>query len=243
MVGSLSSTWAIEVQGLTKAFALRKVLRGIDLRVRRGGFLTIFGPNGSGKTTLLKILSTLIKPTAGRICISGYELGEDASAIRRIIGVVSHNTLLYDDLTPYENLRFYGRMYDVPQLEERIASVIAQVGLASRLHDRVRTLSRGMQQRLSIARALLHNPSILLLDEPETGLDPQATAALGEILQGMKAGERTVVMTTHNLERGLSMGDHVVILANGTIAYEELERPLDMADFRGTYYRYTGVRS
>ncbi len=242
MIEKKNEEWAVEVGGLTKSFGSLLVLRGIDLRVKKGEFLTIFGPNAAGKTTLIKILATLSKPSSGEVRLAGLQLQDDATEIRRRIGVVTHQTLLYDDLTVCENLRFYGRMYDVPNLEERIATVIRQVGLEARLHDRVRTLSHGMQKRASIARAVIHNPSIVLLDEPEAGLDPHATAMLVEILDTLYSGERTVVMTTHNLERGLQMGDRVAILARGKIVYEEPRLSLDTASFQETYYRYTGAR-
>lgn len=153
------------------------------------------------------------------------------------MGLVSHQTLLYGDLTPDENLRFYGRMYDVPDLEDRIGTVLRQVGLEGRRHDPVRTFSRGMQQRLAIARAILHRPSVLLLDEPDTGLDQHAAEMLHELLATVGTQGRTVLMTTHNLERGLSMGDRVAILAGGRIAYEADKDVLGVGDFREIYYR------
>lgn len=234
-------SWAIEAQDLTKSFGSQPALRGVDLKVSKGEFVTVLGPNGAGKTTLIKVLATLSRPSSGTIRIAGLDLRENPAQIRRHIGVVTHQTLLYDDLTAYENLKFYGKMYDIADLKEQIHDVTARVGLTPRLHDRVRTLSRGMQQRLSIARALIHNPSILLLDEPETGLDQHAMAMLEELLATVNPGERTVVVTTHNLERGLRMGNHVVILSRGRIAYEESKGPFDVVSLREIYYRCTGV--
>jgi len=238
---SASQAWAIEVQGLTKSFGNHLALKGVELRVREGEFLTIFGPNGSGKTTLIKVLATIMKPSSGNVRVAGFDLRDSPVPIRRKIGVVSHQTFLYDDLTAFENLKFYGRMYDVPNLEARIHEVITKVGLASRLHHQVRTLSRGMQQRLSIARAVLHRPSIMLLDEPETGLDQYATARLREVLDTLSAENGTVIMTTHRLEYGLEMGDQVAILAGGRIAYQESKQSLDVDSLRQTYYRLTGT--
>jgi len=238
---SASQAWAIEVQGLTKSFGNHLALKGVELRVREGEFLTIFGPNGSGKTTLIKVLATTMKPSSGSVRVAGFDLRDSPIPIRRKIGVVSHQTFLYDDLTAFENLKFYGRMYDVPNLEARIDEVITKVGLASRLHHQVRTLSRGMQQRLSIARAVLHRPSIMLLDEPETGLDQYATARLREVLDTLSAENGTVIMTTHRLEYGLEMGDQVAILAGGRIAYQESKQSLDVDSLRQTYYRLTGT--
>jgi len=230
---------AIYIKGVTRRFGNKPVLRGIDLEVKEGEFFSIFGPNGAGKTTLIKVLATLLRPSAGSVRIAGLYLGDNSAKIRRRIGVVGHQTFLYDELTSYEILKFYGMMYDVPNLEERIHELITKVGLASRLHDRVRTLSRGMQQRLSIARALVHNPSIVLLDEPETGLDQYAGEMLVEILNDPKTRKRTVVMTTHNLERGLELSDHVAILAKGKIAYKESKQSLNLASVQEAYYHYT----
>ncbi len=240
--GSTSRSWAIEVQGLTKSFGNHLALKGIELRVREGEFLTIFGPNGSGKTTLIKVLATIMKPSSGRVRVAGFDLQDSPVPIRRKIGVVSHQTFLYDNLTAFENLKFYGRMYDVPHLEERIREVITRVGLASRLHHQVGTLSRGMQQRLSIARAVLHHPSIMLLDEPETGLDEYAMAMLGEMLDTLSAEVGTLIMTTHHLEYGLEMGDQVAILAGGRIVYQESKQSLDVNSLRQTYYHFTGAK-
>ena len=234
-------SWAVEVQNVTKAFGTRFALRGVDLQVGKGEFLALFGSNGAGKTTLLKVLATLLKPTSGSIRIADLDQKENAREIRRHIGVVSHQTFLYDDFTAYENLKFYGKMYAVPNIEERIPEAFMNVGLPkSRLHDRVGTYSRGMQQRLAIARAVLHNPAIVLLDEPETGLDQQAGAMLREMVSTFREGGRTTVMATHSLERGLEMGDHVVILAKGKVAYEESTRDLTLNSLREAYYYHTG---
>ena len=156
--GSSVSTPAVEVKSLTKSFGSRLALKGVDLVVGEGEFLTILGPNGAGKTTLLQILATVSRASSGKIRIGGLEVGKESTEIRRRIGYVSHQTLLFDDLTAYENLKFYGRMYDVPDLDRRIHSLAEKMELSSRLHQLVRTLSRGMQQRLSIVRALLHDP-------------------------------------------------------------------------------------
>jgi len=237
-----SNTDLIEVKGVTKSFGTYRALRGVNLQVEKGQFLTIFGPNGAGKTTLIRVLATLIRPTGGSVRIAGLNIQEDAAKVRREIGIVAHQTLLYDELTAYENLKFYGKMYDVPNLEDRIRELITKVGLSSRIHDRVHTFSRGMQQRLSIARALIHNPSIVLLDEPETGLDKQAIAMLGEILKAPDTEKRTMVMTTHSLERGLEMGTQIAIMAKGKVAYEESKDSLTLSSLQEAYHNYTGVK-
>lgn len=234
-----AATWAIEALGLEKSFGEHRALRGIDLRMSRGECLVIFGPNGAGKTTLLKILSTLVKPSAGSVWLDGIDIRDKPVQIRRKVSLVSHQTFLYDNLTVYENLKFYGKMYDVADLEKRIREVISWVQLESRLHDRVGTLSHGLQQRASIARAILHNPSILLLDEPEVGLDPQASAMIRDVLVSINAGSRTVVMATHNLERGLELGDNVIILNRGKVVYQASRDEVDAVNFRQVYDQFT----
>jgi heme exporter protein A len=230
-----SSTRAIEARGLEKSFGEHRALRGIDLTVSRGECLVIFGPNGAGKTTLLKILSTLMKPSAGSVWLDGIDIRDKPVQIRRKISLVSHQTFLYDDLTVLENLRFYGKMYDITDLERRIREVVSWVHLESRLHDRVGTLSRGLQQRVSMARAVLHSPSILFLDEPEVGLDPHASTMVSDVLGGTGSGGRTVVMTTHNLERGLELGDSIVILNRGKIVYQAPARKLGKVNIQQVY--------
>jgi heme exporter protein A len=236
----------IEVRGLVKSFGSKVALGGVDLEVAEGEFLTLVGPNGAGKTTLIRILATLTRPTRGNVRIAGCDLARQGTEVRQRIGLASHQTLLYDDLSAEENLRFYGRMYEVPKLEERITALLQRVGLEHRRHDLVRTFSRGMQQRLSIARALLHDPAVLLLDEPYTGLDQQAAEVLREVLVpslspprlgGMKGGarSRTVLMTTHDLERGLELCDRAVILVNGRIVYQAGRGDLDTTSFREAY--------
>jgi len=240
-LNSASQAWAIEVQGLTKSLGNHLALRGIDLEVRQGEFVVIFGPNGAGKTTLIKVLATIMNPSSGRVLVDGLNLKNDAEEIRRRIGVVTHQTFLYGNLTAYENLEFYSRMYDVPRHKERIDEVVAMVGMTSRLYDRVGTLSRGMQQRLSIARSLLHKPAIMLLDEPETGLDQQAISMLREALQTEREGKRTIILTTHSLERGLELGDRLLILDKGKIVYEGSRQALDLAGLKQAYQHSTRV--
>jgi len=234
-----SPSWAVEVQGLTKSFGDHHALRGIDLRVGRGKHLVIFGPNGAGKTTLVKILSTLARPSSGKVWLDGIDIRDKPAQIRHKIGLVSHQTFLYDNLTVYENLKFYGKMYDISDLEQKIREVIVWVQLESRLHDRVGTLSHGLQQRASISRAVLHSPSILFLDEPEVGLDPHASTVIRDVLGGINSGSRTVVTITHNLERGLEMSDSIIILNKGKIVYQAAKHEVDTANFQQVYDRCT----
>jgi len=229
----------IHVKGLVKSFGPTMALRGVNLSVPEGQFLTVVGPNGAGKTTMLRILATLSRPTQGVVQIGGRELPQGAAEVRRHIGLVSHQTLLYGDLSAEENLRFYGRMYDVPDLDARVTQVLEQVGLAHRRRDPVRTFSRGMQQRLAIARAVLHRPSLMLLDEPYTGLDQDAAARLETVMSTVGTEGRTVVMTTHDLERGLAVADRVVILVKGRVAFEANRSELDTAAFKEAYRQHT----
>ena len=157
--------------------------------------------------------------------------------MRRAIGVVSHSHLLYEDLTGVENLRFYGRMFGLDNLESRILEVLRRVGLHVRGDQRVRTLSNGLQKRLAIARAILHQPRVLILDEPESGLDPEALEMLGELIQAWKADGGCVLMATHSLEKGMEWGDRVAVLAEGNIALTESRQGLDPREFADTYRR------
>lgn len=230
----------IQIQGLVKSFGHTYALRDVDLKLAQGQFLTIVGPNGAGKTTLLRILATLLKPTSGLVNIDGLDMASRSGEIRRRIGFVSHQSLTYDKLTVEENLKFYGRLYDVVGLEERVDFLIHLVGLHARRRDPARTLSRGMQQRLSIARAIIHQPSLLLLDEPYTGLDQQAAEMLRTLLQTVNEESRTVVMTTHNLQRAVELCDTVAILTSGRIVCEMENENLNLDRLREIYWSYVG---
>lgn len=236
-VVSPANSQAIVVTGLRKGFGDWPVLWDLDLTVEWGQFLVIFGANGVGKTTLLKILSTQARPDAGQVSVGGFERSQDPRSIRRIIGAVPHRSLIYEDMTCQENLRFFARLYQVPQPERRIGDVLNIMGLEGRRNSKAGTLSNGMQKRLSIARAILHEPKILLMDEPEAGLDQEALDMLGSLLEGWSAEGRSVVMTTHNVEQGLAWGDRVAILSGGKMAYDEPKTALDAAAFRGVYQR------
>jgi heme exporter protein A len=181
----------------------------------------------------------LSRPTHGHVSIAGHALPKGADEARRQIGLLSHQPLLYGDLTAEENLRFFGKMYDVPQLEARILELLDRVELIDRRQDRARTFSRGMQQRLAIARALLHDPAVVLLDEPFTGLDPHASDRLEEMLHVLRDGQRTVVMTIHDLERGWAMCDRALVLARGKIVYQARTAAVDVATFRSEFKRVT----
>lgn len=235
----------IEIRGLVKAFGLQAALRGVDLELATGEFVTVLGPNGAGKTTLLRVLATLTKPTAGVVRIGGYDVAKAGSQVRRLIGLVSHQTMLYPHLSAEDNLRFYGRMYDVADhsdVEGRINEVLELVGLTARRSDQVRTFSRGMQQRLTIARAILHQPRVMFFDEPYTGLDQHAASVLSEVLTGVAAAGRTVLLTTHNLERGLVGSDRVIILNRGRVVHDADRAEIDPTSFAGVYQSVTATQ-
>jgi heme exporter protein A len=206
------------VHKLFKRFGSKTVLRGLDFQVRQGEFVAILGPNGAGKTTFLRILATLSRPTLGAVQVAGYALPAQAAAVRARLGVVTHLPLLYGDLNAEENLQFYGRMYGVMGLKPRIDEILGLVGLSERRHDLVRTFSRGMQQRLAIARAILHNPEVMLFDEPHTGLDQDACDMLDRLLKDVAGRGRTVIMTSHDLARVESLATRFDVLSHGVIA-------------------------
>ena len=240
MASESSNKAAIEISGLSKSFGRTRVLRDLDLVVGRGEVLTVLGPNGSGKTTLISILATLAKPDAGEVLVAGAELGRSGRSARRAVGVVTHQPLLYDQLSPYENLTFFGRMFGLSRIEERIEAVSEVMAVTGHLHRRAHTLSHGIRKRVGIARALLHDPPILLMDEPESGLDQEALALLDELLLG-SSPRRSVLMTTHNLDRTIALGRRVAILSRGRVVYES---PLDAdvaENLPETYARYTGA--
>ena len=225
----------IEVKKLVKRFGLKTVLRGVDFTVKPGEFVALLGPNGAGKTTFLRILASLSRPSLGEVKVAGYHLPHHAAAARARLGVVSHLPLLYDDLTAEENLRFYARMYNIPSHELRITEVLEMVGLENRRRDLVRTFSRGMQQRLAIGRAILHDPEVMLFDEPYTGLDQDASSMLDEVLRSVAAQGRTVVMTSHDLARAEDLATRFDILSRGVIAASAARKDLRKTNLLGFY--------
>src|SRR5215813_8212601 len=195
------TSWVIEAENLSKTFAWVPVLRGVSYRVAQGETVAVFGPNGAGKTTFLRLLATLLKPSRGTLRLFGQAPHEPA--VRRRLGFLGHESFLYPDLTPVENLTFYGRAYGLSQLEEQISTALERIGLRDWGNMPVRTFSRGMEQRLALARALLHEPDLLLLDEPYTGLDSSGITTLQTTLARAKGQGKTVVLTTHDFALGL----------------------------------------
>ena len=230
---------AITVQGARVAFGATVVLRGVDLMVPWGARLALLGPNGAGKSTLLRAIATLSRPSGGSVQIAGLDAFAEAVAVRRLIGVVAHQTYLYDELTANENLRFYAELYDLPDPATHVAAILDRVGLAARRNVRAGSLSRGQQQRLTLARALLHDPPLLLLDEPDTGLDLAAFDLLETLILGE---ERTVVMATHNLRQAARLCDRYAILSGGRIARQGMLQAGDGERLESVYTQATGAR-
>jgi heme exporter protein A len=226
---------SVEAWNVHKSYGRRAALRGVDLSVRPGRTLAIVGPNGAGKTTLLRVLATLARPSSGTVRICGIDAVADPVAARRHVGVVLATTFLYDELTGAENLAHYARLYGVRDAGQRAAQLAELLGVHGRLHDRVGTYSRGMVQRLAIARALLHRPEVLLLDEPDAGLDPAATAELPRLLRGDGARSRAIVLTCHDLLLALTVADDVAILAHGRFAFAAPVTTLTPAALRRAY--------
>jgi heme ABC exporter ATP-binding subunit CcmA len=224
-------------RNLTKSFGRFTALRSLSIEIPRGESLTIVGRNGAGKTTFLKIVSSIIRSYTGEVLISGKNLEQADEDTRRTIGFVSHESLLYKDLTVRDNLSFYARMYGVAGVDERVAEMIRRVDLEAKTDVIVRSLSRGMKQRASLARAFIHKPSILLLDEPFTGLDERASEILDRFLGEFKSAGGTLVMVTHDIERGWKLADRVVVFEKGKIVHETSPRGSSFDEFRTEYRR------
>ncbi len=226
---------AVEAVALEKWYGPLPAVRGISFTLARGEFLTVFGPNGAGKTTLLRLLCGAVAPTRGTVKIAGEDTRGGEGEWRRKIGLLSHQTFLYPGLTAGENLDFYARLYGLPGRAARVDEALASVGLRERRDDRVRTFSRGMQQRVALARTLLHDPEVVFLDEPYTGLDPHAAATLRGVLERLRDGRRTVVLVTHNLAQGLEQADRVVVQVGGEWVSDEPRAAIDAARWEQTY--------
>jgi heme exporter protein A len=224
----------IEVRGLAKYFGRFSALRDLHLNVRRGEFIALFGRNGAGKTTFLRILAGLSRPSAGDIRIMSPDL-LDPRAARAIMGYLSHNTSLYGDLTALENLRFYAKLSSLPSEDGILRERIAHVGLAGREQEPVRNFSRGMQQRLAIARAFLHDPAILLLDEPFTGLDAYGIDFLKGYLSGAHAMGKTCLMAIHDAPLGYELADRLVVIDRGVAAVDVEKRSITLEHFMEQY--------
>ncbi|HAT37995.1 MAG TPA: sodium ABC transporter ATP-binding protein [Gemmatimonadetes bacterium] len=236
MIGVSSGRLVLEAKGLHRNYGSIVAVGALDLSMSEGEFLTIVGPNGAGKSTLLSILSGAMRPTTGSVRVCGEELDFARYEWRHRIGMLSHQGFLYDRMTVEENLSFYGKLFGISDLEDRIASRLRRVGLSERARSEVRKLSHGMRQRASLARALLHDPDVVLLDEPYSGLDPAAAVVLRDVLEELKDGRRTVVMVTHNLREGLEMATRIAIQVGGRFEWEGSLKGALWKDFESHYH-------
>ena len=226
----------IEVRALAKYFGRFSALRGLHLTVREGEFIALFGRNGAGKTTFLRILAGLSRPSSGDIRIHSSRVLTQREA-RGSMGYLSHNTALYADLTALENLRFFAQLMDLPSGDADLLGRIERVGLAGREREPVRNYSRGMQQRLAIARAFLHDPAILLLDEPFTGLDQYGTDFLKGYLADAHARGKTCLMAIHDAPLGYELADRLVVIEKGVAALDVTKASMTLEEFTDRYRR------
>jgi heme exporter protein A len=231
---------ALEVRDLSRTFGVRKALDKVSFELPQGAFLSIFGPNGAGKTTMLKVLSTLTGASKGSAKVVGLDVVQDAVELRNRIGFISHNPLLYPDLTAEENLEFFADLYCIDNAKDRIHELLTAVELDHRRLDPVRTFSRGMIQRLSIARSLLHEPEVIFLDEPYSGLDPHAMDILDSLIAQVR-DQHTFVMISHDLTKGLELCSHALILAKGKVVLFAEKDDIDPDVFAATYRQTVGM--
>ena len=231
---------ALTVDHLTKSFGGRKAVDDVSFALPEGAFLSVFGPNGAGKTTLLRMLATLSRPTEGTVTLAGIDVKEEPERVREPIGLISPNPMLYPDLTAEENLMIYARLYGVEDPQARVRDLLEAVELKHRRLDVVRTFSRGMTQRLSIARALVHDPDVVFLDEPYSGLDPHAVDIFDELI-GQQRADRTFVMVSHDLQKGFDMCTHALVLAKGRVVSFDEKDNLDFDEFHDLYRATVGM--
>jgi heme exporter protein A len=211
-----STSPAVDVVGVSRTFGRRRAVDGVDLAVNAGECLALFGPNGAGKTTLMRVVAGLLTPTAGSVHVGGRSLRADAAA-RGQVGLISHQSMLYRALTARENVEFAAKLYGVPDPRAAAMRALERMRIADRAESPVRALSRGLQQRVSIARSIVHEPSVVLLDEPYTGLDAAGGAALTEILHGLRTAGAAMMLVTHNVEEGLAVASHAAVMIAGRI--------------------------
>lgn len=230
------SDLVIESQGVGRQFAGVNAVDRVDLQVGAGESVALFGPNGAGKTTLLRMIATLLRPTRGTLRLFGRSVSDGGAQLRRRLGFLSHHSFLYPDLTPTENLEFYARMFRIPAPTIRVRELLEQVGLIGWAHRPVRTLSRGLEQRCGLARALLHEPDLLLMDEPFTGLDVDAGKMLRGMLQQAHARGTTLIMTTHDMAQGFQLCRRAIILVRGRLAWSGPIEEQERESFERTYF-------
>lgn len=208
----------IQIKKLIKQADTKLILRGIDLSIEKGETVAILGPNGAGKSTLLKVIATLIKPSSGEVKINGLDLKKNGNDIKKLMGYLPHSSLLYEHYSPLDNLVFFGNLYGVKGVEEKAVKLIKDVGLSFFLKEPVKNFSRGMIQRTAIARAIIHEPELLLLDEPHTGLDQGAISILNDVIISMKQKGATTLMVTHDFKQAAEICDRIIIIKDGKVA-------------------------
>lgn len=232
----------IVVDQLRKRFGRTRALDDLTLSIDAGAAVALFGPNGAGKTTLLRLCATLMRPSGGSIRLFGIDPVHNGAAIRRRIGFLGHESLLYPDLSPTENLLFYARLFHLRDQAARVRALIERLDLVGWAHRPVRTLSRGLIQRCSLARTLLHRPELVLLDEPFSGLDVDAAAVLHEVLAEAHRGGATILMSTHSLQRGFSLCSSAMVIARGRLAWHGSLSGLTSHQFEARYHELTRPR-
>lgn len=231
----------ISLKKAGKIYGSVTALRKIDLDIYKGQSVTIFGSNGAGKSTLLKILSMQTRLSSGSLLFNGVESKKLADVYRANFGVISHQPFVYENLSAMENLEFYGSLYNVKNVKERAESLLKQLDLYARRNDAVRTYSRGMLQRISIARALIHSPEIIFLDEPYTGLDSLAGNRLSNLLKEQLSSNKTIIMVTHDIHTGLDLASQVIIMKSGNIIFNKPKSEIDESSFEKLYLELTDV--
>ena len=235
-----NARWDMLATGLSKLYGDFPALQNVDLDVPQGEFLALLGRNGAGKTTLLKLLALLTRPSSGRLTIRGVSHDGDLTELRRGMGLLGHNSFLYDELTAEENLLFYAKLYGVREPRQAIRETLESTGLGSFAKELVRNFSRGMKQRLAIGRVFLHDPELILLDEPFTGLDDRAVALLeSSLLEAHRKG-KTILLCTHQLELSLKLASRVLILDRGKVAYQGANQPGRVREMRELYLQFAG---
>ncbi len=228
----------INISGVSKAFSARLVLNKIDLEIPQGQSVCLCGVNGVGKSTLLRITGGLLQPDKGNVRICGYDIRIDPEKAKPQLGVISHKSMVYPNLTALENLSFFANLYGVEDSTARINEILHDVGLFSYRYDRAATLSRGLLQRLAIARALVHRPSVLLADEPFTGLDNEACKHLISVLTDFSNNGGTIMMTTHDVRNGLKCCDRVMVLDKSNLILDVMTSDIDTGSFAQDYLSY-----
>jgi len=238
----MSQSTAVRAENLAKSFGARVAVRDVELTLGQGDCLALFGPNGAGKTTLLRLIAGLLKPTRGSVQVRNVDMRHDAAA-RAAIGLVSHQSMLYAPLTALENVEFAARLFGVPDPAGASLAALTELGMAGASGVSVSKLSRGQQQRVSLARAIVHAPTVLLLDEPYSGLDESGASALTALLHTLRASGATLILVTHNIGEGLALATHAAVMLDGKIARVESQPAtgFDVAGYVTKYRDLVGV--